>query len=96
MAGQRPITEAFCDQWSDDAIVLRDSRPRRSDNIGAAMEEYALSEWEPVDEQYYEYDDEQEVDFAEGVFGEEYIGEGNPPLPAISGSNSSQLERFTD
>ncbi len=38
------------------------------------MEEYALSEWEPVDEHYYEYDDEQEVDYAEGMFGEQYIG----------------------
>ena len=62
------LIEAFCDQWSDDAVTLRDPRPRRSGNIGTAMEEYALSEWEPVDEQYYEYDDEQEVDFAEGVF----------------------------
>ena len=33
------LIETFCDQWSDDAIALRDSRSRRSDNIGAAMEE---------------------------------------------------------
>ena len=75
------LTEAFCDQWSDDAIALRNSMSRRSDNIGAAMEEYVFSEWETVDEQYYEYDDEQEVDFAEGVFGEQYICEGNSSLP---------------
>ena len=79
-----------------DAIALRDSRPRTSDNIGAAMEEYALSEWEPVDEQYYEYNHEQEVDFVEGVFGEQYICEGSSSLPVNSEGNSSQLERFTD
>ena len=45
------LIEAFCDQWSDDAVALRGSRPRRSDNSGAAMEEYAMSEWEPVDKQ---------------------------------------------
>ena len=60
------------------------------------MQEYALSEWEPVDEQYYKYDDKQEVDFAEGVFGEQSICEGNSSQPVNSEGNSSQLERFTD
>ena len=90
------LIEAFCDQWSDDAVALRDSRSRRSDSIGAAMEEYALSEWEPVDEQYYEYDEEPEIDFSEGVFGEQYVGEGHSSQPVVSEGHSSQLERFTE
>ena len=55
-----------------------------------------MSEWEPADEQYYEYDDEQEVDFAEGIFGEQHLCEGNSSLPVNSEGNSSQHERFAD
>ena len=58
---------AFCDQWSDDAIAVRDSRSRRTEQISAAVESQTLSQWEPIDEGYYEAD----VDFAEGVFGAE-------------------------
>ena len=36
------------------------------------MENYTLSEWEPIDE-HYDYEDEEEVGFAEGVFGEQNI-----------------------
>ena len=56
-------------RWSDDAIALRDSRSRRTDHISAALESYTLSEWEPIGE-YYEHEEEEEVDFAEGVYGE--------------------------
>ena len=79
------LTEAFCDQWPDDATALRDSRSRRTDSISAAMESYTLSEWEPIDE-YYECEDEEEVDFAEWVFGEQNNREGQ----------TSQAEYHTD
>ena len=38
------LAAAFCDQWSDDAIALRDSRPRRTEQISAAVESQTLSQ----------------------------------------------------
>ena len=61
------LATVFCDQWSDDAIALRDSRSRRTDQISSVVGNYTLSEWETIDE-YYE-DPEEEVDFAEGIYG---------------------------
>ena len=63
------LATACCDQRSDDAIALRDSRSRRTEQISAAVESQTLSLWEPIDEGYYEAP--AEVDFAEGVFGTE-------------------------
>ena len=65
------LMAAFCDQWSDDAIVARD-RSRRA-QAGAAFDaQTAASEWETIEEEEeYQAD---EVDFSAGVYGSDYAG----------------------
>ena len=60
------LITAFCDQWSDDAIALRDSRSRRTEHVNATVESsgsggktlqpsLTFGQWEPIDEsaEYY-------------------------------------------
>jgi hypothetical protein len=44
------LAAAFCDQWSDDAIALRDSRSRRTEHINATVESQTFGQWESIEE----------------------------------------------
>ena len=92
------LTTAFCDQWSGDTISVRDSRSRRTEQISATVETYSLPSWEPIDEEYYE--DQEEVDFAEGVFGasEEWREPGSSGETELEGETADSeaylIEQF--
>ena len=88
------LITAFCDQWSDDAIALRDSRSRRTESVNAAVESYSFGQHGPIDE-YEEYYEEEE-----GVYGaeEEYyeedaaVGSGGKTLHAEE--SAAQAEAY--
>ena len=85
------LSSVFCDQRSDDAIALRDSRSRHTDHISSVMDNYALFEWEPADD-YYE-GPEEEVDFAEGIYGTR--GDDQTTL-AIREDQTSHADHYDD
>ena len=80
------LAPAFCDQWSDDAIALRDSRSRRTESVNATVESYSFGQHGPIDE-YEEYYEEEE-----GVYGaeeEEYYEED---ATVVSGGKTLHAE----
>ena len=78
------LATAFAEQWSDDAIALRDARSRRNEAVGAIMESYTFGDLGLLEAQ------------VNGVEAEEVTEEVEDMPEAIYGAEDYGAEDFDD